>query len=195
MNTQKEMPLAESIDTTLLIEGCCNNDSKAQRSLYYRYYPVLMAVCTRYSKDEGEAEQLVHDSFLKVFGKIDSYKHEGSFEGWMKKITVNTCLDNYKKRKTFSGLTEGSTIYDDNVDFHTREYVTNDVFKKLSVEGILRLVERLPDKEKIVFKLHVLDGYTHEDISALTGIKTNHCYWLLHQGRKHLQTLLNTSAQ
>lgn len=180
---------------TLLIEGCLNNDAKAQRSLYYHFYSVLMNTCMRYSKDEGEAEQLVHDSFLKVFNKIASYKHEGSFEGWVKRICVNTCLDNYKKRKTFSGMTEVSTFYHDNVDLHAREYATNDVFKKLSVEGIHRLIERLPDKEKIVFKLHILDGYSHEDISSMTGIKTNHSYWLLHNGRKLLQKLLNNSAQ
>lgn len=153
-----------------------------------------MNICIRYSKDKGEAEQLVHDSFLKVFSRIDSYKSDGSFEGWLKRICVNTCLDNYKKKVTFAGLAEGATVYDERLDTYSGDYVTNDVFKKLSVEAILALVERLPEKEKIVFKLYVLDGFPHDEISSMIGIKTNHSYWLLHNARKQLQTLLTKSA-
>lgn len=181
-------------DTRLLIAACRESDSKAQKNLYYTYHSTLMNICTRYSKDRGEAEQLVHDSFLKIFGRIESYKDEGSFEGWMKRVCVNTCLDSHKRRKTFEGMAEMTTVYADDADAFGQHYVSNDVMTKLSVDAILALVERLPEKERIVFKLHVLDGYPHDEISSMLDIKANHSYWLLHSARKQLQSHLTQTA-
>ncbi len=191
---KNHVPLS-AINTDLIIEGCRKQEKNAQKTLYYNYYSVLMNLCMRYSKDKGEAEQLVHDGFLKIFDEIDSYKHEGSFDGWMRRICVNTCLDNVKKRKTFAGLLEMATVYDERIDNYDRDYVTNDVFKKFSVDAVLALVEKLPEKEKLVFKLYVFDGYTHEEIGSIVGIKTNHCYWLLHNARKLLKTIINKTAE
>lgn len=180
-------------DIRVVIAACRKGDTKAQKCLYYTYYSTLMNICSRYSKDHGEAEQLVHDSFLKIFDRIDSYKGEGSFEGWMKRICVNICLDNYKRRKTFAGMAEHATVYADDINAFNQHYVSNDVMQKQSVEAILALVERLPEKERVVFKLHVLDGYPHDEISSILDIKPNHSYWLLHSARKQLQALLTNN--
>lgn len=181
-------------DTRLLIAACRKGDSKAQKRLYDTYHSTLMNICIRYSKDRGEAEQLVHDSFLKIFGRLERYSNEGSFEGWVKRVCINTCLDNYKRRKTFAGMAELTTVYAQDADEFGQHYISNEVMTKLSVDAILALVERLPDKERLVFKLHVLDGYQHQEISSMLDIKPNHSYWLLHSARRQLQSLLTLTS-
>jgi RNA polymerase sigma factor (sigma-70 family) len=181
--------------TGALIAACRKGEVRAQRRVYEMYHSTLMNICMRYSKDRGEAELLVHDSFLKIFGRIDSFKDDGSFEGWMKRICVNTCLDNFKRRNTFAGAASQATVYADDPSIFDQHFVSNDVVAKLSLNAILQLVERLPEKERIVFKLHAVDGFEHTEISKALGIKPNHCYWLLHSARKQLQTLLKSASK
>lgn len=180
-------------DIGLLITACRNGDSSAQKRLYYTYFSTLMSICMRYSQDRSEAEQLVHDSFLKIFGRMNSYGGAGSFEGWMKRICINTCLDNYKRRKTFNGAAERATVSVDAAGVFEQHFAPDDVFAKLSADAILKLVDRLPEKERVVFRLHVLDGLPHDEIGSALGIKANYSYWLLHSARKQLQKLLTNA--
>ena len=149
-----------------------------------------MQVCTRYHPDTREAEQLLHDSFLKIFKQMGSYTGKGSFEGWMKRICINTCLDHLRKQGTLEARTEKATLYKLPEETGAEDAIPDAVFQKLAFNDLLHLIEQLPPKEKTVFKLHVLDGYPHAEISHFLNIKPNHSHWLLHQARKLLQTLI-----
>lgn len=158
-----------------------------QRELYYDYYPVLMRVSIRYAATREDAEQWVHDAFLKIFNTLDQYGHLGSFEGWMKKLTVRVCLDHLRKHNARKNEVELNTVYKDQDLTDHAGYIHNDVVTKMSAESMLALLNTLPEKQKTVFNLHVFEDYTHKEIAALLEITENNSYWLLHQARKNLK--------
>jgi RNA polymerase sigma-70 factor (ECF subfamily) len=158
-----------------------------QREFYYLYYPVLMRLCIRYAPDQMEAEQWVHDGFLRIFRSLDQYQSRGSFEGWMKRLMVNVCLDNLRKRKTQKREVESNTLYNEYEFADDAHYIHNDVVQRMSAEDIVELLATLPEKQKTVFNLHVFEDYSHKEIAALLQITENNSYWLLHQARKHLK--------
>jgi len=146
-----------------LIENCVKQDAKAQSQLYKQYASKLFSLCLKYSKNYAEAEDNLHDAFITVFSKIDQYNNKGSFEGWLKRIAINTSLQRYKENiGVFDIINEGN-IPDVAVDI-------ND--ENLSLDFLLKIIQELPDRYRLVFNLYVLDGYSHVEISELISIST-----------------------
>jgi RNA polymerase sigma-70 factor (ECF subfamily) len=143
-----------------LIENCKINDTKAQGELYKLFSSKLFSVCLKYSRNYSEAEDNLQDAFLTIFNKIEQYKSKGSFEGWLKRITVNTVLQRYRNEKVFEIINE-ETIEDVELD------VDED---NLSIDYLLRIIQELPDRYRLVFNLYVLDGYSHKDIANMLEI-------------------------
>lgn len=143
-----------------LIENCKINDTKAQGELYKLFSSKLFSVCLKYSKNYAEAEDNLQDAFLTIFNKIEQYKNKGSFEGWLKRITVNTVLQRYRTEKVFEIVNE-NTIEDVELD------VDED---NLSIDYLLQIIQELPDRYRLVFNLYVLDGYSHKDIADMLEI-------------------------
>ena len=143
-----------------LIENCKNNDTQAQSELYKLFSSKLFSVCLKYSKNTAEAEDNLQDAFLTIFEKIKQFKHKGSFEGWLKRITVNTVLQRYRKEKVFEIITD-EIADDNNIDIED-----NDV----SIDYLLKIIQELPDRYRLVFNLYVLDGYSHNDIAQMLEI-------------------------
>jgi RNA polymerase sigma-70 factor (ECF subfamily) len=143
-----------------LIENCKNNDTQAQSELYKLFSSKLFSVCLKYSKNTAEAEDNLQDAFLTIFEKIKQFKHKGSFEGWLKRITVNTVLQRYRKEKVFDIITD-EIADDNNIDIED-----NDV----SIDYLLKIIQELPDRYRLVFNLYVLDGYSHNDIAQMLEI-------------------------
>lgn len=166
-----------------------------QREFYYLYYPVLMRIAIRYAAGREDAEQWVHDAFLKIFNTLDQYSNLGSFEGWIKKITVRVCLDNLRKNNAQKNEVEMNTIYKDEDMADRAGYINNEVISKMSTESILALLNTLPEKQKTVFNLHVFEDYSHKEIAALLTITENNSYWLLHQARKNLKENISFSSK
>jgi RNA polymerase sigma-70 factor (ECF subfamily) len=164
-----------------------------QREFYYFYFPVLMRLAIRYASCREDAEQWVHDAFLKIFGSLEKYSNLGSFEGWIKKITVRICLDNLRKNNTQKNEVELNTIYPDKDLSDSAGYINHDMVMKMSTESILVLLNTLPEKQKTVFNLHVFEDYSHKEIAALLDITENNSYWLLHQARKNLKENISFS--
>ena|SRR6218665_3952102 len=158
-----------------------------QREFYYFYYPVLMRLAIRYAGSREDAEQWVHDAFLKIFNSLDQYSNLGSFEGWIKKITVRVCIDNLRKNNAQKNEVELNTVYKDQDLADDAGYIHNEVVSKMSAESILALMNTLPEKQKTVFNLHIFEEYSHKEIAALLAITENNSYWLLHQARKNLK--------
>ncbi len=143
-----------------LIENCKINDTKAQGELYKLFSSKLFSICLKYSRNYAEAEDNLQDAFLTIFNKMEQYKHKGSFEGWLKRITVNTVLQRYRNEKVFDIVNE-NTIEEAEVTIEEDSY---------SLDYLLQIIQELPDRYRLVFNLYVLDGYSHKDIADMLEI-------------------------
>ena len=142
-----------------LIHKCKKGNRQAQEVLYRKYSRVLFGICLKYSRNRVEAEDNLHDSFMTIYEKIEQYKFKGSFEGWMKRITVNTVLQKYRKEEFLNVVSE-----------NTEEEGEEDLpYADISLATLLRLIQELPNKYRITFNMYVLDGYTHKEISEQLG--------------------------
>ena len=143
-----------------LIKNCSKNDTKAQSELYQLFSSKLFSVCLKYSRNYAEAEDNLQDAFLTIFKKIDQYNNKGSFEGWLKRITINTALQRYRNQGVFEIVNE-DLIEDVELDIEDDE---------LSIEFLLQIIQELPDRYRLVFNLYALDGYSHKEIAELVSI-------------------------
>ncbi|AUS05272.1 RNA polymerase sigma factor [Pseudotamlana carrageenivorans] len=144
----------------LLIEKCKAKNTIAQGELYKLYSNKLFAISLKYSRNRAEAEDNLQDAFLTIFNKIEQYKNKGSFEGWLKRITVNTVLQRYRTEKVFELVNE-SAIEDVEVE------IDEDA---VSIDYLLQIIQELPDRYRLVFNLYVLDGYSHKEIADMLNI-------------------------
>ncbi|MGK0386973.1 MAG: RNA polymerase sigma factor (sigma-70 family) [Patiriisocius sp.] len=144
-----------------LIQGCKRKDAKAQGELYKRYSGVLFSICLRYSPNQVEAEDNLQDAFITIFNKAEQFKDKGSFEGWIKRITVNTVLQKYRKQKVFAIVDEAQIEDTANEDI---------IDTGLPLDYLLRIIQELPDRYRLVFTMYVMDGYSHKEIGELIGI-------------------------
>lgn len=143
-----------------LIEKCKKEDIKAQGELYTLYANKLYSISLKYSRNVTEAQDNLQDAFLTIFKSIGQYKHKGSFEGWMKRITVNTVLQKYRKERYFEIVNDQLA---EEPEAETEE-------QNLSLDYLLKLIQELPDRYRLVFNLYVLDDYSHQEIADMIGI-------------------------
>ena len=144
-----------------LIIQCKKQDAKAQGELYSTYNRVLFAICLRYSPNYTEAEDNLQDAFLTIFKKVSQYQGKGSFEGWMKRVTVNTVLQKYRKQRAFEIVDEGQ------IEDEADDEVESD---GIPLDFLLKIVQELPDRYRLVFSMYVLDGYQHKEIAEMLRI-------------------------
>lgn len=144
----------------LLIKKCKQQDLTAQEQLYRLFSSKLFSVSLKYSRNYQEAEDNLQDAFLTIFKKIDQYKNKGSFEGWLKRITINTALQRYRKPRVFAIVNE------ENIEQPELE-IDND---EVSLKFLLKIIQELPDRYRMVFNLYVMDGHSHKEIAELMEI-------------------------
>ncbi len=147
-----------------LISKCIQNDRLAQRDLYNRYSPVIFALIKRYIQDTFIAEDILVESFYKIFTRLNQYKETGSFEGWMKRVAINECLMYLRKNKSFH-----LTIESDNIVLPFEISVES----KIDFEMLSKALDLLPVGYRTVFNLYVLDGFKHKEIAEQLGISIN----------------------
>ena len=167
---------------TDLIDGCRRNNRAAQKALYDRMAGKMMAVCCRYVKDRMEAEDILVTSFTKVFERIDQFKGDGSFEGWVRRIVVNESLSYLRKNKTMYLETDL-----ENAD---REGSQQALDTDLEAEDLLRMIAELPPGYQMVFNLYAIDGFSHQEIAEQIGITESTSKSQLSRARMHLQAKL-----
>lgn len=143
-----------------LIIDCKKKRPKAQEELYKRYASTLFSVCLKYASSYADAEDILQDAFMTIFDKVEQYKSKGSFEGWLKRISINTALQRYRKPGVFNLINEG------NIPEVTVEVAEESV----PLDFLLGIIQELPDRYRLVFNLYVLDGYSHKEISNLLDI-------------------------
>ena len=145
-----------------LIQNCKKNDTKAQSELYILFSSKLFAICLKYCRNRAEAEDNLQDSFVTIFNKVSQYNNKGSFEGWLKRITINTALQRYRSKGVFDIVNEDK-IEDVNIEVENEE---------VSIDFLLNSIQELPDRYRMVFNLYVLDGYSHKEIAEMLNITT-----------------------
>ncbi|MDX1363460.1 RNA polymerase sigma factor [Arenibacter latericius] len=166
-----------------LINNCKKGSRQAQEQIYKDYSRILFGICLKYSRNKTEAEDSLHDSFMTIFSKIDQFKHHGSFEGWMKRITINTVLQKYRKQQNLSLVSE-------NIEEEVEEET---VYDDVSLQVLLRYIQELPDKYRLTFNLYVLDGYSHKEISEMLGTSEGTSKSNLARARKILKEKLEAN--
>jgi RNA polymerase sigma-70 factor (ECF subfamily) len=146
-----------------LIQKCKNNDTKAQSELYQLFAGKLFALCLKYSRNRAEAEDNLQDAFVTIFNKISQFRHKGSFEGWLKRITINTALQRYRSKGVFN------IVNDESIEDYSVEIVDDET---IDINFLLQCVQELSDRYRLVFNLYVLDDYSHKEIAEMLNIST-----------------------
>jgi RNA polymerase sigma factor (sigma-70 family) len=145
------------------IKDCKKNDSKAQRKLYDLYAPSLFGVCLRFAKDKSEAEDILQDGFLKIFLYINQFNGTGSFDGWVKRIMINTAISHYKNNLKYSR--------NENIDkVKEMEYSLNNPETEFSHFELIKLIRELPKGCQMIFNLYAIEGFKHKEIAQMLGI-------------------------
>lgn len=173
-----------------IIEGCRQNNRLLQEHLYKKYYGLFLKLCARYAKDMHDAEQLLQDGFLKIYSHIQDYAGKGSFEGWMRRIVVNTCLD-YLKSKY---LKQSMKLHFPEEMAESKKFsVDNTALDKIAIRDLLGLIQTLPPMSRTVFNLFVFEGYSHKEISTMLDMSEGTSQWHVNNARKNLQSKINAS--
>ena len=146
-----------------LIKRCCKNDPRAQQELYEKYAPKMYGVCLRYACNKEIAQDLMHDGFITVFSKISSFRGEGSFEGWLRRIFVNTALGYLCKTDIVGHAAEIETAG----QFGSAEATA---VEQMTEAELLRCIAKLPDGYRAVLNLFAIEGYSHKEIAAMLNI-------------------------
>ena len=170
----------------LIIKGCIAGDRASQAKLYHLYAGKMMTVCIWYARNREEGEEILHDGFMRVFTYLNKYKGDGSFEGWVRKIMVNAALLKYRnKSAALYIVTEyNAELHDTSVD---AGFASNYDEKEL-----MKLVQQLPPGYRMVFNLHVLEGYNHREIAEVLGISKGTSKSNLADARRILQVALTS---
>jgi len=167
-----------------LIKGCLREEAACQKELFNRYAGRMLGVCHRYARNSADAEDILQDAFIKVFDKIRQFKSEGSFEGWIRRIMVNTALKKYSLRRYEKELT-GYEIKD-----RDESGLEPSAYSHLTQKELLEMIHQLPDGYRIIFNLYVIEGYQHEEIAAMLGIQPGTSRSQLVKARNLLQKQL-----
>lgn len=171
------------MDDNTLVKKCLEGDLRAQRALFDKFATKMLGVCIRYTKDVEEAEDVLQDGFVKVFTKLDRYNGEGVLEGWIRRIMVNTALDQLRKNAKFQ-----DDVSLDKVDFKLER--DGHILESLVEEDLLKLINEMPPGYKAVFNMFAIEGYSHKEIADEMGISENTSKSQYSRARAYLQIKL-----
>jgi|LakMenEpi03Aug12_release.lakeMendotaPanAssembly.Ray.scaffolds.fasta_scaffold43010_3 RNA polymerase sigma factor (sigma-70 family) len=162
-----------------IIKGCCEGNIIAQKILYKSMCSKMFGVCMRYTNDYHIAEDILQEGFIKVFKNIGKYRGEGSFEGWVRRIFVNTSIEHYRKKVNLYAVTE---IENDNIKTYN-----GDVIDQLQEADLLKMIGELSIGYRTVFNMYVIEGYSHQEIAEMLGISEGTSKSQLSRARMLLQ--------
>jgi RNA polymerase sigma factor (sigma-70 family) len=145
-----------------LIRGCLSGDSRMQEALYNRFAPKMYAVCLRYSNNADDAQDLLQEGFVKIFKNLDRFRAEGSFEGWVRRVFVNTSIEHYRRKVNLVSASDREEAY---IEDHS-----SNALDKLAEKDIIKLVQELSPGYRAVFNMYAIEGYSHKEIGAILGI-------------------------
>ncbi len=175
------------------ISSIKRNDRMVIRNLYQACYGLMIGISLRYQSDKSDAEIIVNDAFLKVIKSIDKYDPESSILTWISRITINTCIDAYRKKNRLRQVISGQDIDTVPPDISKVQY--NQAMEELDAEYLRRLIASLPSTTAKVFNLYAIDGYKHREIGEMLGISEGTSKWHLNNARKRLKMMLENKRE
>jgi len=172
----------------ILIRECIAHSRSAQKALYDRYAPAAYGIIKRYmyGNDTG-AQEVLNDSFYKIFTKLDQYSFQGAFEGWVRRIVVNTVTDHLRKNMKNDQVVK--EVQPDDA------FVNSDSVENISHKELLKIVDTLPETQRTVFNLFVFENYSHKEIATLLGLNENNSRWHLNDARRRLKEKVSNILQ
>lgn len=167
-----------------LIKGCLEGDRRAQEYLYQRFSPKMYGVCLRYAGKAEDAQDILQDGFVKIFKNLHMYRGDGSFEGWIRRIFVNTAIEHYRRQVNLYPVTEN----------HENLLETKEIsaFDSLSVKDLMKIIQQLSPGYRTVFNLYVVEGYSHKEIAEMIGISEGTSKSQLARAKGVLQNIIKT---
>ena len=173
-----------------IVDGCRAGKRKAFSLLYKKYSSTMLGLCMRYCKNLADAEDVLQEGFIKVFRKIEKYRGEGSFEGWIKRIMINTAIDHYQQGLKHSYHSNVDEL--DGISMLVADPEEDDNLYKehFSGEQLMDMVQKLPDGYRMVFNLYAIEGYGHKEIGRMLQITENTSKSQLHKARRTLKQQL-----
>jgi RNA polymerase sigma factor (sigma-70 family) len=182
-----------------LVSGCVRNDRKCQQQVYKMFYSKMMGVCLRYASDSDQAKDILQDGFIKVFGNLPKYSFEGSFEGWVRRIMVNTAIDYFRKSRTSNVLLmpdendmerlQQDTEEDDDFELEVEEVV------EYNMDDVVNAMQQLSPAYRAVFNLFVVESMSHQDISESLGISIGTSKSNFAKAKKNIRKILLTTRK
>ena len=170
-----------------IVDGCKAQNRSSQQKIYELLYSKMLPVCYRYARSTDEAKDMLQDGFIKVFEKIEQYNVDGSFEGWVRRIIVNTAIDTYRKNKKEVFIDDESRIKDDS-DWEDME--SESEYAGLSINDIVEAMQSLTPGYQTVFNLYVMEGYTHQEIADELEINIGTSKSNLAKAKANMKTML-----
>jgi RNA polymerase sigma factor (sigma-70 family) len=147
----------------LIIAGCLNKSPVAQRELYSRYSPKMLAVCYRFAYSREDAEDMLQEGFIKVFSQMHTFQNKGAFEGWIRRIIVHTCINVLKRNKKFNESVD--------LDYASEAYVRESIPSILHAKQVVECIRLLPTGYRTVLNLYAIEGYSHKEIGEILEIE------------------------
>ena len=173
-----------------LIEGCKKNMRKARNNLYKLYARKLLGICLRYTRNKSEAEDVLHDAFIKIFTKIDQYSGKGSFEAWMKRITTNTAIQHLRDKAKKRLVISEKEVDEVNIIEEVKEESP-----QLPAQELMKIIQMLPDGYKMIFNLYVFEKMSHKEIAQLLGISEGTSKSQFSRAKQYLRNEINKHIQ
>lgn len=170
----------------LLIKECINRNRRSEYELYKLTYSYLMSICIRYTRNQDLAKETLNVGFLKILNNLEKYKEEVPFKAWIRKIMINTLIDEYRKQKKQSEVIDYVEEYFDNSDYAE----LNSALERINTAQIYELITKLPPMAQQVFNLFVIDGYSHKEIGEKLNIEEGTSKWHLNSARVKLKEML-----
>ena len=180
--SEKSSPVQSEL--SILIRDCIAKSPSAQKRLYDLYAPAAYGVIKRYLyNDEFAAQEVLNDSFYKILTKLDQYSFQGVFEGWIRRIVVNTVTDYL--RKNIKDSKANKEVQEDDA------FIASESVEKISHKELLNVIQTIPDAQRVVFNLYVFENYSHKEIATLLNLTESNSRWYLNDARRRLKEKLN----
>jgi len=176
------------MDEESLILLCIEGDRKAQKTLFDSFSPKFFALCLRYMKSKDQAEDALQEAMVKIFTKLPEFKGDGSFEGWMRRIVVNTCLDQIRKNQKLR--------FDTPIDKEEYKLSKNAyILESLSAKELIEEIQKMPPGYRVVFNMFAIEGYSHQEIATKLGVKESTSKSQYLRARAYLKDRINKSDE
>jgi len=165
------------------IEGCRRGDARCQEKVFRHFYGFVMGICVRYSNSDQQAQEILNDSFLKAFENILVTREIRVFKAWLRRIVVNTALDHYRKERRRMDKATTEMAEEDAM-------IAENVIDQLSAEEIIKLLQELPESQRLVFNLYEIEGYSHQEIGEMLGFPAATSRTYLTRAKQRVKSLM-----